>query len=266
MRTVIAGLISAVVFVALAFDRPVLSDLPNKGASILLPMPIDLALASGDRYLAANLNFFRAVTTPLDAPDSLASRAKFLKRVATLNAKHEDNFYIASGGLAWLGDVDSAQTVLAAAAAARTWDATPYFFQGFNEAHFRKNFDEAAGLVAKAAEVEQGKNKQFFIEFSAKLRSYSEDLDASIGYIKLLQLSAASPGLKQELGRQGRRLVILKELRAAAVAYQAAQGAVLTELGQLVSAGVIDTLPTDPTGIGYELNDTGLPILTGQKR
>lgn len=265
MRALWIAIAAFVGFGFAAHHRPA-SHLSDDAAGLILPLPADVLLAGGDSYLAANLNFLRAATTPFDATNSLASRAQFHLRVARLNPKHEDNYYLASGGLVWMGDVNSGQTVLAEAAKARYWDPLPYFFQGANEVYFNRNFLEGGRLVGLAAAIATGGNKTFFTDLSAKLYSRAEDLDAGIRYIKLLAANASSPEFSQFLMKRAQRLALLQQLRTATARYQQQFGQPPQQLEQLVSSGVLTALPQDPIGLGFELDTAGQPILKREKR
>ncbi|HTJ96293.1 MAG TPA: hypothetical protein VL381_02400 [Rhodocyclaceae bacterium] len=87
---------------------------PAGEIGVALPLFIQVALAGGDRYLAANTAAVRALVTE---PSKMAAEefhvlAKVQEGVSWLNPYHEDNYYTAAAVLPWYGQFDSAQVIL----------------------------------------------------------------------------------------------------------------------------------------------------------
>jgi len=84
---------------------------------VILPRGIQVALAGGDRFLAANIDTFRTLTADPQnqRADRFVIQALVQEDAAWLNPRHEDNYYLAAANLAWNEQLDAAQRILEAA-------------------------------------------------------------------------------------------------------------------------------------------------------
>ncbi len=236
---------------------------------VVLPGYIEVLLAGGDRYLAANIGVFRAMMTGGAVKDALTYevQAKIQQQVAILNPRQEDNSYIAAAILPWWGEVARAQFILARATESRYWDFMPPFFQGFNEYYFNKNYQAAAELVELSASRTEGVNRESFNAIAAKWYSMGDDPRAAIGVIAALKQASRDPRMRGLLQARIDRLNALLVLRQAAERYQQQRGEPVSELSQLVQHGYLDSIPTDPFQFGYDIDDRGkVQLRTGRKR
>jgi len=212
-------------------------------------------LHSGDRFLAADLEAIRLAATGMDergVDTGYLIRAQ--REVARLNACHEDNYYLANGLLTWGGAVDEGNEVLRAALQCRFWDEFPAFFYGVNLAFFQHNNDEAARVLELGAS-RSTHNAAAMQKLAIMLRSERfADERLALNYLTQQRDAAADPKLRDMLSKRVIRLQGLIDLRAAQQRYEAAHGA-LSELEQLVTAGLLAELPIDPLRLGYELRN-----------
>lgn len=243
-------------------------DLPRPKAaestlSVAVPPLLQVALAGGDRYLAANMGVFRAVvagTESLD-PAGYAVLARVQQDVARLNPAHEDNYYIAQSILPWAGQVEAAQDILRRATVARPRDFLPPFFLGFNTFYFQHEPIAAARAMRAAADRVSGEQRLALLNISAKYYEKSDDPAFAIGMIRGLAENSRSPALRQYLQLRIQRLEGLQALRAAAAEYRRRTDHPLRRLDDLVQARILDALPQDPLGQGYMLDPAGEPAL-----
>jgi len=176
------------------------------------------------------------------------------REVARLNACHEDNYYLANGLLTWGGAVDEGNEILRAALQCRFWDEFPAFFYGVNLAFFQHNNDEAARVLELGAS-RSTHNAAAMQKLAIMLRSERfADERLALNYLTQQRDAAADPKLRDMLNKRVIRLQGLIDLRAAQQRYEAAHGA-LSELEQLVTAGLLAELPIDPLRLGYELRN-----------
>jgi hypothetical protein len=121
---------------------------------VALPLFVQVAMAGGDRYLAANASAIRALWTDnfKMKREEFAILAKVQEDVAWLNPGHEDNYYIAAAILPWYDEVDAAQRILARATVARRFDYQPAFYYAFNLLHFKGDAAGASAWMREAAE------------------------------------------------------------------------------------------------------------------
>jgi hypothetical protein len=96
----------------------------NVEMQVALPLFVQVAMAGGDRFLAANIAAIRAlwVDNFKMQREEFKVLAKVQEDVSWLNPGHEDNYYIAAAILPWNGELDAAQRILARATMARRFD------------------------------------------------------------------------------------------------------------------------------------------------
>ena len=138
-----ATLLALVLAVMFATAAQQLKSAPRKSVTVemqvALPLFVQVFMAAGDRYLAANLAAIRALVVATDRmqPEEFRILAKVQKDVSWLNPGHEDNYYIAFAVLSQYGELDSAQIILARAGRTRFFDYHPSFFYAFNQWYYK---------------------------------------------------------------------------------------------------------------------------------
>ncbi len=262
----IAFLLLAVLLYAAAINH--LNKIPRTSVvqemQVALPRFVQVGLAGGDRYLAANINGFRALvaSTYSMQADNFKIQGRVQQDVAWLNPAHEDNYYIAAAILPWNGEVDAAQNVLRRAIAARPFDWQPIFYYAFNLYHFKRDPVAAAQWLLKASPRATDQNDRFAIEnVAARWFEKGYEPRLAIGVIDSMANQSRESGFKHYLKMRVERLRTLETLQEAARQYQIRNGRPLREISELVSAGLIHALPTDPFGFGYVVDKDGQPIL-----
>ena len=222
---------------------------------VVIPAPLLVLLNGGDRFLAADLETMRLAATGLDdrgADTGYLVRAQ--KEVARLNPCHEDNYYLANGLLTWGGAVEEGNAVLRAAVACRFWDEFPPFFYGINLSFFQHNNEEAARML----EIGAGRSTQnaaAMQKLAIMLRAEQfADERLALNYLIQQRDSASDSKLHDMLDKRVIRLQGLIALRDAQRRYEQEHGP-LTSLDQLIEQHMIESLPTDPLRLGYELRD-----------
>lgn len=222
---------------------------------VVIPAPLLVALHGGDRFLAADLETMRLAATGLDdrgVDTGYLVRAQ--REVARLNPCHEDNYYLANGLLTWGGAVEEGNDVLRAAVECRFWDEIPPFFYGINLAFFQRNNEEAARVLEIGAQ-RSPQNAAAMRKLAVMLRAEQfADERLALNYLIQQRDSAADPKLRDMLDKRVIRLQGLIALREAQRRYEQEHGP-LTTLDQLVARHLIESLPTDPLRLGYELRD-----------
>ncbi|WP_313085634.1 hypothetical protein [Pseudomonas sp.] len=222
---------------------------------VVISAPLLVALHGGDRFLAAELETMRLAATGLDdrgVDTGYLVRAQ--NEVARLNPCHEDNYYLANGLLTWGGAVEEGNKVLRAAVACRFWDEFPPFFYGINLSFFQHNNEEAARMLEIGA-ARSTQNAAAMRKLAVMLRAEQfADERLALNYLTQQRDSAADPKLRDMLDKRVIRLQGLVTLREAQRRYEQAHGP-LSSLDQLVKQHLIESLPTDPLRLGYELKN-----------
>lgn len=239
---------------------------PAPEIQVALPLFVQVIMAGGDRFLAANLGSVRALITESAKmkPDEYRIQAKVQKDVSWLNPAHEDNYYVATATLPWNGQVDAAQMILRRATLARQKDSQPPFFYAFNLVHFKKDPVQAAAWLRMAAAKMADEDERILLEsFAARWVDRAEDLAVAIAVVEAMAKQAKRKDFRDYLAARAFRLRGLVALREAALAYRRKFGEPLQSLDQLVHTGLIAAIPVDPLGAGYALDAAGTPIFGG---
>lgn len=224
---------------------------------VRLPIPVQVFMAMGDRYLAANMNVFRATVLGGDRhdPTTYAVLGKVQVDAAFLNPGNEDNYYIASAILPWEGEVDAAQIVLRLATEGRQADPYPPFYYGFNQQYFRGDFIGAARAAEVAAARVEGGARQTLLNIASKWYERLDDPKLAEQTIQALIASTRDAALREHLQKRVVRVRQLAQLRAAAQIYRERFGRPLTTPQELLQSDLIQSLPQDPLGDGFRIEN-----------
>ena len=236
---------------------------------VALPLFVQVVMAGGDRFLAANLGAIRALITETAKmqPDEYKILAKVQVDASWLNPAHEDNYYIASAILPWNDQVDAAQTVLRRASLARPFDYQPAFYYAFNLIQFKGDVTGASQWLRTAAAKLPDDNERLVMEnFAARWLDKADDLGLAIAVVESMAKQAKRKDFRNYLLLRVQRLREMLALRQAAETYRQKTGQPAQTFDQLVAAGLIAQLPVDPFGIGYSIDSNGIPVFSSVKK
>ncbi|MBS0511504.1 MAG: hypothetical protein JSR42_10050 [Proteobacteria bacterium] len=231
---------------------------------VALPLFVQVLMTGGDRFLAADVNVIRALISSTDKLDAARLRVlgKVQRDAAFLNPAHEDNYYLAAAILPWSGELGAAQDVLARAISARPFDPMPAFYYGFNLYYFEKMPTAGAEWMLEAARREPDVQNQYALQnMAARWFEKGNEPAVAIGIVEAMARNSRDPAFGRYLLQRAARLRALDQLVQAAARFRHEQRRPLTSLSELVSAGYVGALPTDPFGFGFDLDAAGEPIL-----
>lgn len=261
LRGALVVVLAATVFVATA-ER--MKTVPRQSVrvemQVALPLFVQVFMTMGDRFLAANLATIRAlvVETQKMQTGEYAILAKLQEDVSWLNPGHEDNYYIAAAILPWVGELAPAQRILARATYARRFDYQPAFFYAFNQLHFLGDAEGAsAWMRGAAAFLPEGDNRLQMLNLAAIWLDKAQDIDLAIQVVETMAAQSMRNDFRRYLEMRVVRLRALKELREAEKIFKERQGRPLRDLDELVSLGIISSLPNDPFGFGFTFDKLG---------
>jgi hypothetical protein len=261
----LAALLAATVFVATS-ER--LKSAPRQSISVemqvALPLFVQVFMAMGDRYLAANLAAIRALVVAPDRmqPDEFKILAKVQEDVSWLNPGHEDNYYIAFAILPQYGEMDAAQTILARASRMRFFDYQPSFFYAFNQWYYKRDPVGAAAWMREAAEKLPDPDQRLTMQnMAARWIDKAQDTELAIRVVEAMAKEAKRKDFRNYLETRVVRLRQLHQLRTAAVTYRERFGRSLFNLQELVDSGILPALPQDPFGFGFGFDKQGEIVL-----
>ena len=250
--------------VAFGFANKALLDMPrpkiDAEIEVGLPVPAQMLVSAGDRYLAATLGTIRILVADTQrlSPEGFALLGKIQSGVAWLNPANEDNFYIAAAILPWNGQLEAAQYVLQSASDARPFDWQPPFYVAFNYYFFLKNPAEGAQWLKLAAERSRFEDEKLNLQQIAALwAAKSPDLHMAIRLHRELIQSTKHREFAAFLEKRIQRLENLLVIDAAQLRFRAEKGQAAKRIDDLLAAGLLSDIPTDPFGMPYELADDG---------
>lgn len=227
---------------------------------VAMPRFVQVLMAAGDRYLAANLAVFRAlmVTTETMGADNYRILGIVQTDAAWLNPAHEDNYYIAAAILPWAGEVAATQYILRGATEARPFDAGPPFFYAFDEMHFLKNPAEGAKWLLLAAAHTPDLMEQIQLQQMAALWvSKGEDMEFSIRLHRTMAKETGHRAFARFLEKRADRLENVLSLDRAIVRYRELTGKSPTRLQQLLDIALLPAIPRDPFAMPYVIDSKG---------
>lgn len=257
---------------AYIFSTLHVKELPRPKAAekinVAISPEVQIALAGGDRFLAANLAVFRATMVSVQDldPADYQILAKVQDDASHLNPAQGDNYYIAQGVLPWIGEHATAMAILERATQARPTDFLPPYFLGFDYMYFDGKFEESGRYYLIAANRAGGNNRDALLNHAARFMEKGEDPATAIQFIQSLINSTRNQGLQQFLKARIVRLERLVILREAAAKYRQQFKRPPDDLNDLVESGVMKALPGDPLGVGYRLDEHGVPQIIFQIR
>lgn len=231
---------------------------------VALPRFVQVLMAAGDRFLAANIAGFRALVVSTDtmSTDKYHVLGLVQSDAAWLNPAHEDNYYIAAAILPWNGEVAAAQYVLKQATFARVFDWQPPFYYGFNALHFFKDPTTGGEWMRIAAEHTQDEMEQIQLQqLAANSVSKGDDIEQSIRLHRMMAKGTRHKSFARFLEKRAVRLENLQVIKQAATRYREVFGRNPYYIQDLVDVAYLATMPRDPFDMQYALDGQGRPFV-----
>ena len=235
------------------------------GSEFLVSLPVvaQVALAGGDRYLAANLATFRVLVASTESmtSDDFVIQGKIQADAAWLNPAQEDNYYIAAAILPWNGQLDASQLILRRASDARPFDWQPPFYYAFNSYYFLKDSVEGARWLRTAAEhTDVEENILAFQQIAASWAAKGPDTEAAIKLHRDLIKATKHKEFARFLEKRVIRLENLLQIEQAITQFRLTFGRSPEDVDELARVGVLATVPLDPFGLRYVIGSDGRPV------
>lgn len=237
---------------------------PQSEMLVELPRFVQVALLGGDRYLAANVAVLRTLLnrTDSDTHEQYAAQARAQVDASQFNPRHEDNYYLAAALLSWSGYVPDAELILRRAADSRPFDMLPPFFLAFDYYHFDHQPVLGAHWMSEAARrADSESNRISLTRIASRWAEKGGDPREALRLVRVLIAQARYGTLRQFLQLRATRLEGLIVLLDADKSYRQRFGKPASSLDDYVTARQLNQLPVDPLGLGYRLDDQGVPRL-----
>ncbi|MBI5559148.1 MAG: hypothetical protein HY885_16100 [Deltaproteobacteria bacterium] len=177
----------------------------------------------------------------------------------TLDPSFAQTFIVAQGWLPWepANMIAETQEILKIAAKNRPWDWQPTHFMGFNAYYFLKNSGEAGRFFLEAAKTP--KAPTFLSILGARLAQKGGETEAAIVLMKSMldDKTENDPGYSDIVDRlQALEGVLLIE--KGAQQYEKNYGRKLSSLEELISSGILASLPANPYKVPYCMDRNGV--------
>jgi hypothetical protein len=268
LRDVLSWLALVLMALTFAFATERLShdvrEAPDDEMVVVMPRFMQVLMTGGDRYLAANVAVARSMRNNFNVNftyDHFLAQARVQVDAAWFNPRHEDNYYVASAFLPWSGHVREGEEVLRLAADARPFDMLPPFFLGFDYFYFDQNPALGAQWLYVAAGRSDEQNRYSLSRIAARWAERGQDAREALRMVRMMQAEARGVALKRYLALRAQRIEGLVILQDAAQQYHATHPLPLHQVSELVQAGVLAQIPSDPLGLGYTVDAQGVPQL-----
>lgn len=261
-------------FVYISLIVPMRGYLTARPIAVKLGLPPDaraIKIVTGDqRYLVANMLvshvlFYYGALLEKD-PRNITKRPEYfsmfktLENVVKIDPYNMDAYYFTQAAFTWeVGRAGDVNKVLAYGMRYRDWDYQLPFFAGFNAAYFLKDYSAAAKYMQRAAELS---DNPLFTTLAG--RFFYEAGEHSLGVLFLDTMVKGARDAKVRKSYQMRldALKAVNQLDNAVKRYAMEFGALPERLEQVVSAGIIQSVPTDPYGGSFYLDEHGKVLTT----
>jgi hypothetical protein len=264
-RLLCCGLILAYIFLVFPFaelqkSRPVEVKLGY------LPHAQLLKIAGGEhRATVAGLIVMRVLfyfgTVLQKLKEKVVVQPEFLNMYRTiqsivdLDPYNMDSYYFAQAVFTWdLGRVREVNALLEQGMERRSWDPTLPFYLGFNHAYFLKDYASGAKFMQIAAERS---GNPFYAQLAARFFYESEQSTLGLAFLETMIQSAKDKAVRRNYELRRDALLASRAIEQARDAYRSQFGALPVRVEQLVEAGLLATLPEDPYGGTFYIDDGG---------
>lgn len=241
-------------------DRPVVVKLGyTPEASVLKVVTGDQRYAVSELTILKVLFYFGSLVeewqNQIVIPPEYFNMFRTVETAVQLDPYNMDAYYFAQAAFTWeIGHAADVNRLLDYGMQYRTWDWYLPFFAGFNAAYFLKDFDSAAGYMQKAAEIT---GDQLFTNLAARYFYEAGRSDFGVRFLDTMIERATDRKVKEVYQLRKEALLAVRAIEAALADFQGRYERLPGALSELVTAGLLPTLPKDPYGGEFLLDDEG---------
>lgn len=166
-----------------------------------------------------------------------------------------DAYYFAQAAFTWeLGRVAEVNYLLEQGVKYRTWDGWLHFYLGFNYAYFLKDYRDGAWYLRRAAELS---GNPLFAKLAARYFYESNQTDIGLAFLDTMIAQAKDKAIRRTYEVRREALLDVSTLEKALMAFRATTNRPAHSLAELVQAGLIGSIPRDPYGGTFYLDEHG---------
>lgn len=182
-----------------------------------------------------------------------ANMYRTLQTATQLDPYNMDAYYFSQAAFTWeLNRVAEVNALLEHGIKYRTWDPWMFFYLGFNNAYFLKDYGKAAGYLQRAGEL--APENALFSRLAARYYYESDQTELGLTFLETMIAEAKDRAVKQTYTVRRDALVAVLTLEKAQTAFTAKTGRQPDSLQELVQAGFLRQIPDDPYGGKFYLD------------
>jgi hypothetical protein len=212
----------------------------------------------GAYYMLKALNYFGGQTLA-GYPDNIDYLGIYqaIEAALRLDPYNMDAYYFSQAILVWdLREIKLANSILEYGMRHRTWDPFLPFSAGFNYSYFLEDYKLAAHYYNRGAKIS---GSSLMTSLTSRFLYESGQTKLAIIYLQTLLPQLTNEALRQSSQRRLEALQAIDCIENALKKYQKMHGAELVpgDLDDLVSSGLLSSLPDDPYGGRFFLDEKG---------
>jgi hypothetical protein len=185
-----------------------------------------------------------------------ANMYRTLVTATQLDPYNMDAYYFAQAAFTWeLKRFAEVNELLEHGTKYRKWDPWLYFYLGFNNAYFLKDYGNAAKYLKRAGELSPGNS--LFTKLAARYFYESDQTDLGLAFLDSMIAQAKDKAVKRTYEVRRDALLAVSQLERAVAAFRAQTNRPVKDLDELVRAGLLERIPTDPYGGRFYLDEQG---------
>ena len=178
-----------------------------------------------------------------------------LQTSAILDPWNADIYYFTQAAFTWeLNQIKEVNEFLDYGMRYRTWDYQLPFFAGFNAAYFQKDYNAAARYFQKAAEISRD---PLMTNLTARYFHEAGQIEMGLRFITFMQRRTNDKSMIELYELRKQALLSALAVQNAAKEYSRRFGAPPGRLSDLVASGLLPSIPKDPYGGEFYLDDKG---------
>ena len=178
-----------------------------------------------------------------------------LLTAVNLDPYNDDAYYFAQAAFTWeLGRIREVNEMLEIGARSRTWDPWINFYLGFNHAYFLKDYPTGAKYFKRAAELS---GNPLYANLAARYFYESRQTELGLSFLDTMIAQAKDSAVKETYQLRRNALIATMQLEHAIDIYQKKYGRNIKSFDELTSSGLISTIPKDPYGGTFYLDEDG---------
>lgn len=202
------------------------------------------------------------VENQFSVPPDYKSMSRLLHGAVKLDPYNMDAYYFAQSFLTWdVKQYKLANDLLDYGMMHRTWDWHLPFFAGFNSAYFLHDYKKAADYYRRAGNLS---GQDLYKSLAGRYMQESGQTDLAIVYLSTMVKGAKNLAMKKAYLT---RLIAFKEVRRIEIArdrFRDSRGAMPVTIKQMIRAGFLSPVPTDPYGGQFYLESDGKVATTSK--